>query len=400
MIIVNPYINKKLGYYICDEKEFDSKIRACLHSVESHKPVKWIFNNDVFKTFDWTIEPEETLDQLYDKRARQLREDYDYLILSYSGGSDSNNILEAFRRQKLIIDEVIVNTMTKASSKAMVVDVSNKDAYNAPQAEHDLHTVQRLQYIKKKMPKTKITVVDLSDFLFESLEKAGDASWVLDKREGLNPAGMTRFNYLHFSDVRKQFDKDKRIGIMVGIEKPRTMIFQGRFQMMFADRSTNMITVAEHLKDYPNSTIEFFYWAPECVPMLIKQGHVIKRWLEAFPENQKFWVREQAMRSKIFREIHDPMLRQVLYTTWDERWFQSKKAVGDWYSEFDQWFTDLYRDTKAYNVWAAGINYIEENLTPFLRKSPNGTVDGLSPARHMYDLGPMKSLHQDLVWLS
>lgn len=399
MIVVNPNINKKLGYYLCDNLEFDSKIQACLHSVKTLKPIQWVFNNDVFKTYDWTVEPEETLDQLYDQRARQIREQYDYIILSYSGGSDSNNILTAFERQGLHIDEIVVNTMSKASSRAMTVDINNTDAYNAPEAEHELHTLNRLNYIRSVMPNTKITVVDLSDYLFESLEKAGDASWVLTKREGVNPAGMTRFNYLHFTDVRKQFDKDKKIGIIVGIEKPRTMIHRGSFFMLFADRSTNMITIAEHLKDYPNSTIEFFYWSPDCVPLLIKQGHVIKRWLEAFPENQPLWVREESLKGKVYRQIHDPLLRQLLYTTWNEKWFQSKKAVGDWSSEFDQWFEDLYKDTNAYKVWEEGIKYLEDNLTPFLKQTTDGKNDGLKAVYHTYSLGPMKKLHQNLLWI-
>ena len=82
MRIHNPYINKKLGYYICDNLEFDSKIRACVHAVEHAKPVTWVFNNDEFNKYDWKVEPELSLDQLYDQRARQLREQYDYIILS------------------------------------------------------------------------------------------------------------------------------------------------------------------------------------------------------------------------------------------------------------------------------------------------------------------------------
>jgi hypothetical protein len=400
MIINNPYINKKLGYYVVDNLEFDSKIRACVYAVEHKKPVTWIFNNAEFKQYDWTKEPELTLDQLYDQRARQLRESYDYLILSYSGGADSHNILTAFQRQGLHIDEIITNTMTKASSKAMVVDVNNKDAYNAPEAEHNLQTIHRLREIHAAMPKTKITITDLSDNLFESLETAGDASWVLDKREGLNPAGMTRFNFLHFNEVRKQFDKDKKIGIVVGIEKPRTQIHRGELLMSFSDRTTNMITVAEHLKEYPNSTVEFFYWSPDCVPLLIKQGHTIKRWLEAFPENQVHWE-TKAVTPEVYRLVHDPLLRKILYTTWNHNWFQSKKAVYDWYSEFDGWFLDLYKDTKAGQIWLEGINYVTDKLKPFLKKIPgnDGFVDGLSVVTHTYNLGPINNLHQELIWI-
>lgn len=399
MRIHNPYINRKLGYYVCDNLEFDSKIRACVHAVEHVKPVTWIFNNDEFNKYDWKTEPVETLDQLYDRRARQLREQYDYIVLSYSGGADSHNILCAFERQGLHIDEIITNTMTKASSKVMVVDPNNRDAYNAPEAEHNLQTLPRLREIAARLPKTKITITDCSDALFDELETAGDASWVLNKREGVNPAGMTRFNYLHFTDIRKQFDKNIRIAMVVGIEKPRTMIQRGDLLMAFSDRTTNMITVAEHLKEYPNATVEFFYWTPDCVEIMIKQGHVIKKFLETNTQWQAQW-QTKAVTPEVYRTVHDPMLRSILYTTWDHNWFQSKKAVYDWYSEFDGWFLDLYKDTRAGNIWLEGIDYLENKLSPFVKKLPGAEkVDGLQVVTHTYNLGPIKNLTADGMWI-
>ncbi len=398
MRIHNPYINKKLGYYICDGLEFDSKIRACVYAVEHVKPVTWVFNNDEFNKYNWREEPVETLDQLYDRRARQIREQYDYVILSYSGGADSHNILTAFERQGLHIDEIVTNTMSKAAGKALTVDINNRDAYNAPEAEHVFQTLPRLREISTRMPKTKITVMDCSDALFTELETAGDASWVLNKREGLNPAGMTRFNYLHFTEIRKKFDKDKKIAMVVGIEKPRTSIHRGELLMSFSDRTTNMITVAEHLKEYPNATVEFFYWSPDCVELMIKQGHVIKKFLETNTQWQTHW-QAKAVTPDVYRLVHDPLLRNILYTTWNHDWFQSKKAIYDWHSEFDQWFLDLYKDTKAGQVWLEGINYVTEKLSPFTKKLNDNTVDGLQVVTHNYNLGPITNLTADSVWI-
>lgn len=385
---------------MCNDLEFDSKIRACVHAVEHVKPVTWVFNNDEFNKHDWKTEPVATLDQLYDQRARQLREQYDYIVLSYSGGADSHNILTAFERQGLHIDEIITNTMTKASSKAMTVDNTNRDAYNAPEAEHNLQTIPRLREIANRLPKTKITITDCSDALFDELETAGDASWVLNKREGLNPAGMTRFNYMHFTDIRKQFDKDRKIAVIVGIEKPRTMIHRGELLMSFSDRTTNMITVAEHLKEYPNATVEFFYWTPDCVDIMIKQGHVIKNWLNANPQMHAMW-QTKAVTAEVYRLVHDLLLRGLLYTTWDNNWFQSKKAIYDWYSEFDLWFTDLYKGTRAHNVWQEGIDFVQNKLAPFTKDPSDNAlnkIDGLVVVTHTYSLGPVKPT-SDSVWI-
>ena len=104
--------NKNLGYYRCDGIDFQSKVNALLHSKAVNQPVEWMFHQDVFESYPWHIEPSETLDQLYDRRAKELRKQYDYIILSYSGGADSHNILESFIRQKLHIDEIVINHIT------------------------------------------------------------------------------------------------------------------------------------------------------------------------------------------------------------------------------------------------------------------------------------------------
>lgn len=381
-------IDKKLGYYVCDNVEFDSKIQAAIYANKVKKPITWQFNNNVFDRYDWTKEPQETLDQLYDRRSRQIRNTYDYVILSYSGGADSHNILMSFIRQGLHLDEIIVNTMTKGNSAFTTVDSNIKNPENAA-AEHELQTVPRLKELQPKIPKTKITIVDLSDHLFQSLEKAGDASWVLDKREGLNPLGATRFNYLHFNNVRQQFDKDKKIALVLGIEKPRTHIVDNKLYIRFADRSANIVTVAEYFKEYTNSRVEFFYWSPDCCDLLCKQGHIIKKWLEIFPEKQKMWVK---VTPEMHRLYHERILRSLLYTTWDDNWYQADKAISDWHSEFDVWFTEGHKDSKANAIWKEGLDYVAKNVPSFMLKfSDDKTIDGLQIFGYNYCIGELKN---------
>jgi hypothetical protein len=382
-------INKKLGYYTVNGIEFDSKIKALTYATQNNSTPEWHFNDNEYQSYDWTIEPALTLDQLYDQRTRQLREKYDYLILSYSGGADSHNILMSFIRQGLHLDEIVVNTMEKGNKKSTTLSANNVQATNAA-AEHDLQTVPRLKEAAKLMPNTKISICDLTDYLFDYLEGVGDESWVFDKREGLNPAGMTRFNYLHFLDIRRQFDKDKTFGIIMGIEKPRCFIHKNRFVLSYSDRATNITTVAEHFKEYPNSTIEFYYWSPDALDIQCKQAHTIKKWLEAFPQYRDYWDAEKGMDFTTIRLVHERLLRTVLYTTWDNNWYQADKALGDWYSEFDQWFFDDYKDTKAAHIWKAGIDYVTDSLSKYIKVDESGKVDGLSVFSRRYLIGEVK----------
>jgi hypothetical protein len=383
-------IDKNLGFYLCDGKEFGSKIQACLHSVKVGKPVKWIFLNSFFDAVDWSKEPQETLDQLYDQRAREIREKYDYVILSYSGGADSHNILMSFIRQQLLIDEIIVNTMTKGNSRFTVVDTRIKDPAHAA-SEHELQTIPRLKEVENLIPRTKITILDLSDHLFSSLTSAGDASWVLDKREGLNPLGATRFNYIHFNDVRKNFDRNHKIALVLGIEKPRTYIGgDGNFYIRFTDRATNLVTVAEYYQEYTNSKVEYFYWSKDSTQILAKQGHVIKRWLTAFPQYQTLW-QGATLTPERFRIVHERLLRSLLYTTWNDLWYQSDKATKDWYSEFDDWFIKGHEGNTAHQVWLEGLSYVQNNLSPYIKTDAAGKADGLISYSHDYCLGKFNS---------
>ncbi len=384
-------INRLLGYYTCDGLEFESKIQACFHSIKVNKPVDWVFNDLEFGLYDWAKEPEETLDQLYDKRVKELREKYDYLILSYSGGADSHNILMSFIRQGIHLDELLVNTMEKGWKPYTTLDYRNRSSLNSG-AEHYLQTIPRLKEVENFIPRTKITICDLTDHVQESLMAAGDASWVLQKREALNPIGVTRFNYIYFDEVRKRFDKEKKIGIILGVEKPKSLIENGKFWMKFNDRAANMVTIIDHIKDYDNSVIEYFYWSPECVPLLIKQGHGIKRWLELNPNYHQYWDSRTASYASV-RFWHERLLRKVMYpTTWNDSWFQVDKATKDWYSEFDNWFIEGTVGTTANAIWYEGVNHVRDSLTPFLRyDAETNQPDGLQVYSKKYLIGDIKT---------
>lgn len=59
-------------------------------------------------TLDWSQEPVESLTELFKQRAEQLRSQYDHLILYYSGGRDSETVLQIFRDNQIPLDEVVV----------------------------------------------------------------------------------------------------------------------------------------------------------------------------------------------------------------------------------------------------------------------------------------------------
>lgn len=385
-------INKKLGYYTVNDLEFESKIQACIYATKINQKVTWHFNNRIFSNFPWHIEPEESLDQLYDRRAKELREKYDYIIISYSGGADSHNIVESFLRQNLHIDELLINTMSEGNGNFMPISYENKSAHNAAASEHVLQTIPRLKEIQNRTPNTRINVVDLTRFLFSFFDNHGDASWIETKREGLNPLNVTRYNYLYFSEIRKKFDRDKKIAIILGVEKPRTYIhsINNTFCIRFNDRAANVASVGDFIKEYPNSTVEYFYWSPDAIQILCKQAYVIKRWLKINPQYVGFWKGDK-LTKEVYRLIHEKLLRSIIYSTWDQEWFQSDKSTLDWYSEFDSWFISGHANSRSHAIWKEGIRYVEENASNFLNKK-NGNIDGLVNFSYDYSIGPFENL--------
>jgi hypothetical protein len=107
----------KYGYYLVHGIKTLSKFEAWKLSGGDMANVRFIFNDDVFEKEDWTAEPAEDIYELYAQRAIQLRKDYDYLVLMYSGGIDSHVMLKTFLENNIQIDEICTFSNTDVEEK-------------------------------------------------------------------------------------------------------------------------------------------------------------------------------------------------------------------------------------------------------------------------------------------
>ena len=377
-------MNKELGYYICNGKEFSSKAGCLIYATQVDKPIEWIFNKEVFDKFDFSHEPELTLDQLYDRRARELREKYDYLVLGYSGGSDSHNILMSFYRQGLHIDEVVSNWIFDASkTNFLVVDERVTDAWNQ-NAEFELTTKERLDWISINMPKTTITIYDSSRDTLTYYLKAKDESWVLDSRDALNPSGHVRYNFLHVRELRKRFDKQTNICTILGIDKPKFDIFDNKLYLRFHDKPANNVTINPQFGEYDNEHIEFFYWSPDACELLAKQSHTVLNYLKVDPKLKPIW---ESTNSDSIHSLREKILRDIIYSsTWVNR-FQVDKPICDWDCEFDNWFYYSPQFEKSRAVWSRGVEYMQTNIsTRFQTKNHRGIMPTIGSRHYIGNL--------------
>jgi hypothetical protein len=108
---------------------------------------------------------------------------------------------------------------------------------------------------------------------------------------------------------------------------------------------------------------------------------------------QQHWERKNITGAS-FRYVHERVLRGIIYTTWDNNWYQADKAVKDWWSEFDSWFYDGHANSKAFMVWKEGIDYLEDILDPYIKRDEAGIADGLKGYTHVYPIAPMKDAYR------
>jgi hypothetical protein len=96
----------KFGYYSVGDIKTYSKIEAIELGKKTKLWPRWDFNDSIFGLYDWTTPCALSLKELYRQRAQQIREKYDYVVIWYSGGADSFNVLDSFLSNGIKVDEI------------------------------------------------------------------------------------------------------------------------------------------------------------------------------------------------------------------------------------------------------------------------------------------------------
>jgi hypothetical protein len=381
-------IDPEFGYYICAGIMFQKKIEALLYSKTKNEPVQWYFQDHLYSKYPWHIEPEQSLDELYDTRAKELREKYDYLILCFSGGADSYNVLETFIRQNIHLDEIVSLSTGYTVKTHANLDVKDTSNDNLP-AEHVLNTIPRLKYASEKLPKTKITIIDDTDSLFKKLKEYETEDWIFKRNDHLGAFAPNRFNLFDVTELRLKFDKYKKVGIIYGRDKPKIKFRGNEMFTTFSDVALNTIKTTTHNSDYDNITTEYFYWNSSCLPMMAKQAHVIKKWLQNNESILPYWKDAFVAKNRL---IQESLLREVIYTTWNKNWFQVEKNSKQW-SNGEDWFSRDVNFKKEYMLWKKGIDYAS-NLLQDQINFHNDIPDGFKLFMKWYHIGTLTNTTQ------
>jgi len=359
---VNLETNKKLGYFIYNNEIYYNKYHAMLSERNSTgastflngQTIKWMFNEQTFVSYPWHIEPEESLQELYRRRAQQLRDQYDYIRVEASGGGDSTTVIYSFLLNGIHLDEVVFRYPKKGDKNA------TSDAWDTtPEntlSEWDFAAKPLLHWIKTNFPATKVVVHDYTD----QIENAEDESWVLRTKHFLQPGHAFKHTNFGIDDHKRDADKDLKIAIVYGVDKPRICVKDGKFWIYFADFPAAFTD--SNIGDYTNVTNELFYWSPDACDLLCKQAHTVKKWF-SMPQNYQFqrtlnWPNNDFAN----RTLYEHVIKSIIYPDYDCNTFQVAKPTNNVFNEMDYWFHQNCKNTKEYQVWQAGVNYILNNI--------------------------------------
>lgn len=354
----------KLGFYEVKNQIFWDKASALIAASKldlDYNDVKWNFNDHDFSKYDWTIEPPGNIRDYYHIRAKQLREKYDYLILNFSGGSDSTTVLYSFVQQNLLIDEVIVRNPISATKK-YGNDLYNLSAYNEF-SEFEFAAKPILKWLEKISPKTKITIHDYShDIISDNIN--WDENFFHWTGDYINPGCIVRYTHNSIYDHLKLFDKDIKIGIIFGTDKPRVIYQNEDVNFHFIDRAVHSALPASVNNNFSNTQVELFYWSPDLPELIIKQCHLVKRWFET-PINQplSYMMDYWRLMTPTNRSSYETCIKGIIYPDYNLKTWQVNKTISSTINtEWDFWMKD-YKDTVGYKTFMRTYDYLFQNIS-------------------------------------
>ena len=362
---------KKVGYYVVNGEEYSNKFHALTKCTGGEYPV-WNFNSEVFDKCDWTKDPKQDLYELYKKRAIQLREDYDQVIIYFSGGIDSYVILKTFLENNIKIDGVIVCGTWQLDKKLPTENYNTLEQNNVARP-----LLKELEDTYKV--KLDVCFKDVTDDFYHY----SDDNFVYELGGNTVSPRMLIWNHVWRDPwYQSKLMKGKTCGIK-GIDKPRVFIENGKWYFAFLDVAVNDGTPSGHLNAKSDWDMqEFFYWTPDMPELVVKQAHIVIDWLEkncSAETLKQIATKEARMDAKKYFKYVDPLVygKYVRQTIGGDRtYYCLPKPIAPGMVQKDLWFHQLAKtegDTKKhFDVWLAGVNKLQKEIDPkFLNKAKN-----------------------------
>lgn len=256
---------KNKGYWIVNGVEFDNKVKAIL-SAQSQglgiADINFCYNDQWWDSVDWSIEPRESLDELYIRRAQELRKKYKTIILRFSGGADSVNILKTFVNNNIKIDVVSINLWKEGDPDNTVVPNN---------IEKELLAFPMLKEMQQQGADFKVVLTDQSK-LFSIVSE--DLEWFLNiDTPRFTAIDLTAYRSCTGEDYA-EWDNDSTC-VISGVDKPQVWCKHDKiWHFKICDFLHTMHGQSNSMVQEP------FYWTADMPEIPIKQSHVVKQFYQ------------------------------------------------------------------------------------------------------------------------
>jgi hypothetical protein len=353
--------NSPHGYYTVGDQIYLNKPEALYQASLRKQTANWHFYEDVFGAMDWTVRPTGTIRELYRQRAQQLRDNYDYIIVNFSGGSDSWTVLNSFLANGIPVDEVYTR-WGRAERNYRSADPTDVDARNLG-SEYEYAVVPVLEYIEKNYPKINIVVNDYSECLQGELTE----KMFFQSNQYQAMPSFFRFNRKSTHELEQE-RKNKRIAVVHGYDKIHCTSKDGNLYSYFTDTigGTN---------DDPSRQFELFYWTPDFPSIPVLQSHCIKDFFKERPEFIKSLMSKGV--PPTYNEYYKLVYREVCYPDYDPNTFQVGKAQGSILWKSDAWI--MHYNPTYYKSWRWATGQFTKSIDDQYLSKLSGVTVGLKP---------------------
>ena len=330
---------------------------------------------------DWTTEPNTSLADFYMARARQIRENYDHVVLFYSGGADSHNMLESFVHAGVSIDEIV-------SFHSLAADGDRGSEFNREVFETAVPYVESLKAQQRLPTTTMHRLIDMSNIITRFCRDINwlDFAYMFTSSVSINNVARVYLRK-YIKDWADRIAQGQRVVLVWGHDKPRLMHEHDRFFVNFMDIFDNCVSTWTQQTQPAGWFDEMFYSTPDMPELIVKQAHVIKHFLETCDEThpwittsvtglghvvkhrpngswQSFWLTQDAQSMLIY-----PWFRPDLY--------YESKPKDIIYSKRDRWFWQDSAVSHQYHTVVNGIiaqfgdSWLNQDLSRGLRSTRN-----------------------------
>jgi hypothetical protein len=306
---------KHNGYYRVGNLNYNFKINALEAATRLNLPVQWEYNTKIYRGLDWKKTTGVSPTTLYRIRAEQLRNNYDYLALCFSGGSDSYTVLQSFINNNIHLDEIICDWPLSQTGQLATSNNRRPENYNS---EWALAIKPVLDYIQKYYPKIKITVTD-------SLETLSDEDYedTCTLTQIHNYVSLKRYRKI-LERTRSLTEKYNKVALILGIDKPRILVDKNVCCAYFSDSSCWLKSSLD--STYPRY-VEYFYWTPDLPELVVEQAQAVYQHL----------LQNKKLIPLLATDSRD-LIKSLIYPNWDSAVFQADKGTSFIYNEQYSWF--------------------------------------------------------------